>query len=471
MKTTLSVFFAAAAAALAQIPDFTPPTPLIGAVMGNNTEAVQRLLDSGMNPNEGRFIGGRTALFFAVMHRNRALVDLLIAKGADINQTDDSGSTPLMWAAYDENGDAALVNLLIAKGADVSASNKAGETALAWALRRGYTPVVEALKKAGSPDAGMIKQSVEKATALLQKSGPQFMKVSGCVSCHNNSLPAMAYNVARSRGFAVDKESAEYNVKAAIAMVKPALPAARAGKLMIPNPPISVSYIMLGLAAENYPADEITEGMADVVAKQQLPDGSFMILPGRPPIENSTFTATALSLRALQIYSKDQQPAVQRARRWLATAMPRTNEDRTMQLLGLAWSNGPEETISAAAQTLLAHQRQDGGWAQLAGLESDAYATGQAMVALMTAGRISTSDPAWQRASAFLLRTQNDDGSWLVRSRSFPFQPYKESGFPHGRHQWVSAAGTSWAVWALSLGQPAKSPDPGARVTNALALR
>lgn len=54
----------------------------------------------------------------------------------------------------------------------------------------------------------------------------------------------------------------------------------------------------------------------------------------------------------------------------------------------------------------------------------------------------------------YLLRTQLDDGSWLVRSRTMPLQPYKESGFPHGRDQWISAAGTSWAAIALGLTQP-----------------
>jgi hypothetical protein len=470
MKTTLSVFFAAALSALAQFPDFTPPTPMIGAAMANNTEAVKRLLDSGVKPDDGRFMGGRTPLFFAIMNRNAAAVDALIAKGADIHFADDSGSTPLMWAAFDENGEPALVNRLIALGADPNVKNKAGETALTWALRRGYTPVVEALKKAGASDKEMVKQSVEKALALVQKSGPQFMKVSGCVSCHNNQLPQMAYTAARVRGFAVDKESAEYNVKAAIAMFRPMLPAARAGKLTIPDPAISVSYVLVGLASENYPADEITEAMAEIVSRQQLPDGRFLAFSARPPIESSEVTATALSLRALQVYGKDAAPRIERARAWLATASPRTTEERVMQLLGLSWSKGSAETMKKAAQTLIAHQRQDGGWAQLAALESDAYATGQAMVALMTAGQISTSDAAWQRGMAFLLRTQLDDGSWFVRTRTFPFQPYKESGFPHARHQWISAAGTSWAAWALSLSQPVRTPESGPRVTNAMAI-
>jgi len=32
-----------------------------------------------------------------------------------------------------------------------------------------------------------------------------------------------------------------------------------------------------------------------------------------------------------------------------------------------------------------------------------------------------------------------------------PFQPYFESGFPHGDDQWISAAATSWAAMALAL--------------------
>jgi hypothetical protein len=50
-----------------------------------------------------------------------------------------------------------------------------------------------------------------------------------------------------------------------------------------------------------------------------------------------------------------------------------------------------------------------------------------------------------------LLRSQFDDGSWFVQARSWPFQPYFESKFPHGRDQWISAPATAWAVMALVL--------------------
>jgi hypothetical protein len=134
--------------------------------------------------------------------------------------------------------------------------------------------------------------------------------------------------------------------------------------------------------------------------------------------------------------------------------MPRTGEEKAMKLLGLVWAKADAEDLRVAAQPLFAEQRPDGGWAQLPTLESDAYATGQTLYALHAAGQISTADSVYGRGAAFLLRTQRPDGSWIVRSRSVPFQPLKESGFPHGKDQWISAAGSSWAAMALMAALP-----------------
>jgi hypothetical protein len=300
----------------------------------------------------------------------------------------------------------------------------------------------------------MIHQSVDKALGLLRKSGPEFVKVSGCMSCHNQSLPQMAYAIARERGFSVDAQVSEQQVKAIMAMFKPARELMEQGTRRIPDPAITVSYALLGLAAEAYAPDSTTEAMAHLISLQQREDGSFRAFSARPPMESSEITATALSLRALQVYGRNADEQVTQARKWLQAAKPQTTEERAMQLCGLTWSKAGAEALRPAAQELLKQQRPDGGWAQLPALETDAYATGQALMALASAGQIATSDPAYQRGVAYLLRTQFADGSWLVRSRSFPFQPYKESGFPHGKDQWISAAGTSWATMALMMTQP-----------------
>jgi squalene cyclase len=100
---------------------------------------------------------------------------------------------------------------------------------------------------------------------------------------------------------------------------------------------------------------------------------------------------------------------------------------------------------------LLAQQQPDGGWAQRAGFPSDAYATGQALYALREAVGLPVSSAAYRRGVQYLLDSQFEDGSWHVTSRAVKFQPYFESGFPHGHDQWISSAGTAWAAMALAL--------------------
>ena len=99
---------------------------------------------------------------------------------------------------------------------------------------------------------------------------------------------------------------------------------------------------------------------------------------------------------------------------------------------------------------LLAEQRSDGGWAQLPSLSSDAFATGQALVALWRSGVVKPGDAAYRKGVRFLLESQLDDGSWYVRTRAIPVQPYFDSEFPHGPDQFISAAATNWATIALA---------------------
>jgi len=107
--------------------------------------------------------------------------------------------------------------------------------------------------------------------------------------------------------------------------------------------------------------------------------------------------------------------------------------------------------MRARARELLAEQRPDGGWAQTPSLSSDAYATGQALVALQEARVLSRTDAATKRGIQFLLNSQLEDGSWLVKTRAVRIQPHYESGFPHGMDQFISAAGTNWASTALAM--------------------
>ena len=149
-------------------------------------------------------------------------------------------------------------------------------------------------------------------------------------------------------------------------------------------------------------------------------------------------------------------PTIERAVAWLTKSEPATTEDRVFRLFGLSWGGAPRETVQAARADLVRTQRPDGGWAQLTTMRSDAYATGEALVALRSAG-LAASDPICQRAVKFLLSTQLEDGSWYVRKRAHATQAYFDSGFPHGTDQYISAAATNWAAMALALAGRSRS--------------
>jgi hypothetical protein len=217
----------------------------------------------------------------------------------------------------------------------------------------------------------------------------------------------------------------------------------------------------------------LTDGVVHHLVTIQASDGRWITSVPRPPIESSDVTATALAIHGLKSYGwqgrkEEFAASIEHARRWLRMAKPRRNEEASFQLLGLHWAGEPAETMTALIESLRHQQRKDGGWAQFSTLESDAYATGEALYALAQFLKDPMADPAWRRGLRFLLETQGEDGTWHVARRAFPFQPTMKSGFPYHRDSWISAAATSWAVLALTYaapvgaasGQPAVAQQP-----------
>jgi squalene cyclase len=142
---------------------------------------------------------------------------------------------------------------------------------------------------------------------------------------------------------------------------------------------------------------------------------------------------------------------VARAAKWLRACVPSSTEERAFQLLGLHWAGSPRSNLTHLTEALLSEQRENGSWAQLATLKSDAYATGLALYALHEAGELQPHHPAYQRGIRFLLQTQLSDGSWLVKTRASPVQVAIDSIFPHAEDQWISTTATSWSAIALML--------------------
>ena len=232
---------------------------------------------------------------------------------------------------------------------------------------------------------------------------------------------------------------------------------------MIIDPAPSDGWALIAADAAGVRPNPVTAVYARRIAAWQRSDGHWPTVDARPPQSYSLFTATAVALRAMQLdmpaqLRKETGERLARAKAWLQTTEPRDTEDYVFRLFGLHWAGASGAECGRAAHDLLALQRSNGGWAELPHMDPDAYSTGEALVALHEAGGVPVADPAWQKGLRYLLSTQDDPGSWRVRTRMLSpapvSPPYLESGFPYGHDQFLSTDATCWAAMALMLALP-----------------
>jgi uncharacterized protein len=96
----------------------------------------------------GVAIGAEPTLLDAVERGDRVAALAMLAKGADANRPGPDGTTPVMWAAA--NDDVELVRALVKAGANVKATNHFGTSALTEAAIIGSAPIIDVLLKAGA---------------------------------------------------------------------------------------------------------------------------------------------------------------------------------------------------------------------------------------------------------------------------------------------------------------------------------
>ena len=412
----------------------------------------------------------QTPLMAAAATGHDDFVHVLLKNGAKVNAKDNEGRTPLILAtAYGDYPK--VVKALVDAGADVKAADTSGRTPAAIAAARNRT---QSAKLLGNSTSQMIakastmrmpKQAVSASLKLIQHSMSNFVKAASCVSCHQEGLGRMATGLAKDKGFNLDQNV----IKAQMGRLNGGMEALRPlheGALKNPEvmkqvPLIEInevtsgdSWLLAGMAAHKVPPTKGTAAMTMVMAKQQSPDGSWTFSLPRIPMQSSFFTFTALSIRSLDAYgpkseAKEISERIGKAKNWLLHAPTKSSEDRASKLLGLMWAKASLADRKKAAEAIRADQHSDGGWSQTPDLQSDAYATGQALYALHEGAGVPVTDPLYQKGVKFLLRTQDEDGSWFVNKRAFPANNYFDSGFPHGQSQYSSFNGTCWAMMAL----------------------
>jgi ankyrin repeat protein len=475
----------------ASVPGSNGITPLTEAAKKGDEAIVRLLIDRGVDVARS---GGAAALALATRARcdgcveaiaarlppaqmtQAMMVDLgvvgtavrtaaMVERGANAAERNSLGYPAIVLAAGFDAMPLQAVKALLAHGADVNATGPTGETALTMARRNGSTPLVDALIKAGAKDpipspvlpavapASSVRDAVLRSLPLLQRADVAFLRTAGCVSCHHNSQTAETVALARSRRLPVDEAVAAGQREKIAGYLDDWRERVLVGQ-GIGGDIDTISVILNGLKAEGHPADPATDAMARFVRLQQRPDGYWRVAAYRPPMEWDDVKVTAESMHALQSYAppyerKLADAAISRAAAWLEKAQPGSTQERAYQVLGLYWARAGHSGIAPSAQRLASGQRADGGWAQLAALDSDAYATGEALVALLASGAMTSNNPVVRRGIEFLRTTQRADGSWFVGRRATAIQPYFDAGFPYGRDQFISAAATNWATQAL----------------------
>jgi len=107
---------------------------------------------------------GSTALHYSVMHPFPAAIDLLIARGADVNAcVPTNGSTALLITTLRRPYDLATIERLLRGGADVDIPDHDGHTPLMVASRAGWPDTVRMLVEAG---ASLDARDKDEHTAL-----------------------------------------------------------------------------------------------------------------------------------------------------------------------------------------------------------------------------------------------------------------------------------------------------------------
>jgi ankyrin repeat protein len=142
------------------------PSKFVEALLNRDLKSAGELLANGADANLGYEPGGWTALHYMVENMVVESTRWLLENGADPNQKDATGWTPLLLA-IDAEGDygtrefvekglfppaAELTKLLLEHGTDPNTKSNNGQTPLALAKRYNHTRAVDMLMRYGAKD-------------------------------------------------------------------------------------------------------------------------------------------------------------------------------------------------------------------------------------------------------------------------------------------------------------------------------
>lgn len=128
---------------------------IVNAVNAKDVAKVTAMLQTNPKLVRAKFasggpVDGWPLLMIAAKERDKAMTELLLRSGADVNDKNYSNEVPLHYAALE--GHKEIVQLLIDHKAEVNVKNDADATPLAAAVSAGRPDIVALLKQAGAKE-------------------------------------------------------------------------------------------------------------------------------------------------------------------------------------------------------------------------------------------------------------------------------------------------------------------------------
>ena len=300
---------------------------------------------------------------------------------------------------------------------------------------------------------------------ILQTESAAWLNTRKCAACHHVPIVLWSLSEAERQGYAIDKKFLTETVESLLGS-KDKLMSSK----IFPNPAdppdprpqgrgLNMGLPFLAVAAQSLPS--LNDGQKQslkLIAEEIRQEAATGRLVGvlrhsqatadqRKPDHRRRLDRHGAS-RAKQDPTRrnHERAALAKATAWLAgTKLPENFQDKVFKVLLAARAGKPRDEMQSTIDELLALQRADGGWSQLAEAKSDAYATGQTLYVLALAG-YTADRPEIKRAIDFLVATQKPDGSWPMTSRSTP------DGRPGGAKLLtpITCAASAWATLGLA---------------------
>jgi squalene cyclase len=159
------------------------------------------------------------------------------------------------------------------------------------------------------------------------------------------------------------------------------------------------------------------------------------------PVTYGAMLATYMSGNALQSYDADgYRGAIEKAATWLRRAPAESTLDAATVLLarGLTGEHMGSARVREARAALMEGQAESGGWGPFVRSSPEVFDTAIVLLALSTLPEEPAIDKAIKRGRAYLVKTQELDGSWPETTR------------PSGGASYAQRISTTaWAVKAI----------------------